>query len=256
MSKKRTKYVHSEKVHNLNAPNIIVPYLINKFQPKSVVDVGCGIGTFLKVFSEKGVKKILGIDGEWVVANQLQIKNEEFLRADLEKPLTINDKFDMVLCLEVVEHLKETSSDIIVESLTSLGNIIVFSSAIVNQGGQNHINEQDYYYWQEKFSKKGYYYYDLFRNQFWNNSSVDWWYKQNMFLVAHESVNFDESINRYKVETAANVYVHPDKFNLLKEEMDNMRNGGYPISDYLIGVFKKVTRLFNRRRKSGWEDHK
>jgi len=49
-SMQEIKYTHDEIHHNLTAPSIIVPYLIESIRPKSVVDVGCGIGTFLHVF--------------------------------------------------------------------------------------------------------------------------------------------------------------------------------------------------------------
>jgi len=51
-------YTHSENIHNLNAPNQIVPLLIKIFNPTSVIDVGCGIGTFLSVFKDNGVKQL------------------------------------------------------------------------------------------------------------------------------------------------------------------------------------------------------
>jgi SAM-dependent methyltransferase len=243
----QSRYKHSEKVHNLISPSIIVPYICDHLPHESVVDIGCGIGTFLKAFKNQGVKKVLGVDGDWVKVEQLQIKEEEFLRANLEIPLSIMDKFDLVLCLEVAEHLSTYASDTLVETLTSLGNIIVFSSAIPYQGGQNHVNEQDYAYWQDKFSKKGYYYYDFFRNQFWNHNSVDWWYKQNMFLVVHESIILDESINKCKVVNSANVYVHPEKVKILFESAENIRTGSFPVSDYLAGLFSKVRRVLNAK---------
>ncbi|MFC1840655.1 hypothetical protein ACFL1N_13825 [Thermodesulfobacteriota bacterium] len=41
------KYIHDESAHNLTDPSIIVPIILQVLNPKSVVDVGCGIGTFL-----------------------------------------------------------------------------------------------------------------------------------------------------------------------------------------------------------------
>ena len=39
--------------------------LFKLFSPTSVVDIGCGRGAWLKAFKEHGVKKCLGIDGDW-----------------------------------------------------------------------------------------------------------------------------------------------------------------------------------------------
>ena len=141
---KKNKYVHQEEVHNLISPAEIVPVIYKLFQPKSVVDIGCGIGTFLHCFKKEGVNHILGVDGEWVNKKLLHryINSDEFLLADLEESLKLDTQFDLVLSLEVAEHLKKESADIFVQNLISAGKLILFSAAIPQQGGQNHINEQ------------------------------------------------------------------------------------------------------------------
>lgn len=210
MEDNKGKYVHDDVVHNLVSPRIIVPFIMQLLSPSSVVDVGCGTGTFLKVFKDCGVSKVLGIDGSWVKPDQLHINENEFIEADLEKPVRLEEKFDLVLCLEVAEHLSPNSADIIVESLVSLGKVIVFSAAITLQGGQNHINEQPISYWQAIFNKHDYHFYDVFRKEFWNNKQVDWWYKQNMFLVMHKSAIAAPSFEDKKVDDEVLLQIHPD----------------------------------------------
>lgn len=48
---------------SLRAARQIVPAVVSLVNPRSVVDVGCGIGTWLSVFRERGVADVLGIDG-------------------------------------------------------------------------------------------------------------------------------------------------------------------------------------------------
>jgi SAM-dependent methyltransferase len=209
VSSASVKYVHEPDAHNLVSPGIVVPYMVELFKPRRVVDVGCGIGTFLHVFKTCGVAEVLGVDGSWVNKAQLNIAANEFLEADLEKPIRLDKEFDLVLCLEVAEHLAATSADVIVDSLTSLGKKIVFSAATKLQGGQNHINEQLFSYWKEKFAKKGYKVLDVFRPVFWNEEKVQWWYKQNMFLVVHESVDtsaYEAAAKRFSEDQ---VLIHP-----------------------------------------------
>jgi tRNA1(Val) A37 N6-methylase TrmN6 len=43
----------------------LLSHLFIYFQPKSLVDVGCGRGAWLKVAQNLGVNKLLGIDGQW-----------------------------------------------------------------------------------------------------------------------------------------------------------------------------------------------
>ena len=84
MTSKDIRYVHHESVHNFTAAEEIVPYLISLLQPNSVVDVGCGTGTWLKVFSDNGITDFLGIDGNYVDRNSLKIESTSFIEFDLE----------------------------------------------------------------------------------------------------------------------------------------------------------------------------
>ena len=62
-------------------------------------------------------------------------------------------KFDLAISLEVAEHLKSSSSEDFVQSLTTLAPMILFSAAIPHQGGLHHINEQWLEYWGDLFNK-------------------------------------------------------------------------------------------------------
>jgi len=68
---------------SLQSARAITPIILNYFPVRSVVDIGCGIGTWLKVFEENGVPYILGIDGPHVDQNMLVIQQEKVLAADL-----------------------------------------------------------------------------------------------------------------------------------------------------------------------------
>jgi SAM-dependent methyltransferase len=187
------KYKHLEEHHNLVAPNQIVPILVDLFNPKSVLDVGCGLGTFLKSFKDHGVKKVLGIDGNWVDKGLLfkNIDSEEFLEEDLEKEIFFDSKFDLVLSLEVAEHLSQDAADDFVRSLTNAGDLIIFSAAIPFQGGYNHLNEQWIGYWEKKFKVYGYKKYDFFKEMLWDNPNVFWWYKQNMVVFSRSEMKIN-----------------------------------------------------------------
>ncbi len=208
------KYLHSLTEHNLNAPNLIVPYLIQLFNPGSVIDVGCGIGTFLHVFYENNIKDITGLDGSWVDKSKLFIGEKYFTETDLEHAISFNRKYDLVLCLEVAEHLSEKASDTLVANLISMGDIIIFSAATFKQGGQNHINEQHISYWVTKFKNKGFIFYDVLRDKFWNENNIEWWYRQNMFVVMHQKID-PGKFNFYKKDlTTINEYIHPILFEI------------------------------------------
>ena len=93
-------YQYLQKTSQESAKEII-PILWEFVQPKRVIDVGCGTGTWLSAFKEFGVEDILGIDGDWVDPKMLEIPDANFLALDLNQPLPIKKQFDLVVSLEV-----------------------------------------------------------------------------------------------------------------------------------------------------------
>lgn len=185
----QNRYIHTTDVHNTSAAEIVVPYLLKHHHTQSVIDVGCGTGTWLKVFHQKGVKKITGIDGHHLNPDVLVIPREHVQLKDLERPFEVVEKYDLAISLEVAEHLQPASAIAFIESLTKLSDTIVFSAALPGQGGQNHLNEQWPSYWNELFNQFGFEMVDCLRGYFWENKQVDWWYRQNMFLVVRKGIN-------------------------------------------------------------------
>lgn len=253
------KYFHDEEHHNLIAPSIIVPHLINSIKPTSVIDIGCGIGTFLHVFSSNGVDTVFGIDGEWVNKELLSkyISLENFKIANLEDKIFIARKYDLAISLEVAEHLKESSAETMVENLVQLSDVIVFSAAFPGQEGQNHINEQWPNYWENIFNKYNYSCYDILRPFFWNNENVPLWYKQNMFLVLKNGRPENEKIiNGFtqSIDSKLLNIIHPGYFEIfynksielemLKCKYDNLLKGRESLILYIKllikFLFKKI----------------
>jgi SAM-dependent methyltransferase len=160
----------------------IVPIVLTLIRPKSVIDVGCGIGTWLSVFAEQGVSDFLGVDGVWVDKELLQIPKENFAYHDLTKPLEINRRFDLVVSLEVAEHLSNSYAQSFVDSLINLGPVVLFSAAIPYQGGAHHLNEQWPDFWVQLFGKRNYAVVDAVRRRIWQNNKVEYWYAQNTLI--------------------------------------------------------------------------
>lgn len=218
------QYVHFSELHNLKSPNIIAPILYDILKPASVVDIGCGLGTFLYAFKQCGVKEVMGLDGPWIDKEKLSgyLDQNSFKIVNLHEPIQLNKTYDLAICLEVAEHLAPESADTIVKSLVSLSKTIVFSAAVPYQGGQNHLNEQYINYWQEKFSKHDYIVYDVLRFIFWNNKEVFWWYKQNMYLVAHKDVTIDiQAFRKKEGNIHEMIFIHPE---LYEERMSRLKN--------------------------------
>jgi SAM-dependent methyltransferase len=166
----------------------VVPLVNELLQPASVLDVGCGVGTWLAEWGRAGVSDVLGIDGDYVDRTALQLPADRFTPTDLQQSFSLGRKFDLVQTLEVAEHIDEAYADTFVESLARHGDTILFSAAIPGQGGTHHINEQWPSYWAEKFEKAGYTTYDIIRPQIWADSRIKVWYRQNIMIFARGRV--------------------------------------------------------------------
>lgn len=162
----------------------IIPIIFELISPKSVIDVGCGKGTWLSVFQEHGIEDIWGVDGDYVNTKNLEIPQDRFLSFDLKSPFSLDKRFDLVVSLEVAEHLPSDCAETFVDSLTQLGEVILFSAAIPFQGGTEHLNEQWLDYWAKYFQEKGYVAIDCIRNRVWQNINVEFWYAQNILIFA------------------------------------------------------------------------
>ena len=162
--------------------SIVVPLVQSLLPVTSVVDVGCGIAPWAAEFRARGVLDLVGIDGDYVDRSQLRIPEERFLARDLTQPLVLERAFDLAVCLEVAEHLPESSAAKLVDDLTRLAPAVLFSAAIPGQDGTDHINEQYLPYWMALFEKHEYKAIDPIRPRILGNDSVEWFYQQNMVM--------------------------------------------------------------------------
>ena len=194
---------------------VVVPLVLGLVPARSVIDVGCGQGTWLSVFAEHGVEDVCGVDGDYVDRARLEIPADRFRGRDLSRPLDVERTFDLAVSLEVAEHLPEVASRGFVESLTRLAPVVLFSAAAPYQGGQDHVNEQWPAYWAERFASHGYLPVDCLRRRLWANPDVEWWYAQNTFLfVERGRLEADPGLVR-EYETAGPIalpLVHPRRF--------------------------------------------
>jgi len=191
-----------------------VPLVLKLLAPRSVIDVGCGEGTWLSVFREQGVADICGVDGDYVDRQRLEIPADCFLARDLAQPLRLGRRYDLATSLEVAEHLPPACSEMFVESLVRLASAVLFSAAAPYQGGAQHVNEQWPAYWAERFAVHDYLPVDCLRRTLWRRDDVEWWYAQNVFLyVARTSLNENAALLcEYRACPTALPLVHPRRY--------------------------------------------
>lgn len=152
---------------------------------RSVVDVGCGLGTWLSVLAPHAVE-VTGVDGDYVDRKLLEIPPGRFVAHDLRNPLPDLGVFDLAMSLETAEHLPQERAAGFVADLTRLAPLILFSAAAPEQGGTHHINEQWPGYWTSLFHDQGFRTIDCLRHRLWEEKEIPWWYSQNVFIAVRE----------------------------------------------------------------------
>jgi SAM-dependent methyltransferase len=186
---------------------VVLPLVVGWLQPRSVVDVGCGVGAWSRTAMDLGVEDVVGVDGGYVPKGRLKIPTHSFVEHDLETRLELHRSFDLVLCLEVAEHLPPERAGSFVQDLARLSNAILFSAAIPRQRGTNHRNERWQSYWATLFARHRFELFDVIRSRIWYDDRVAPYYRQNAFLYAREAAA--EALKEVPVEPVLDC-AHPN----------------------------------------------
>lgn len=171
----------------LRSASVMIPRIAAVISPRSVLDVGCGRGGWLRTWQAYGVARIFGVDGCYVDPSRLAIPAAAYQAVNLETGFALNERFDLVQCLEVGEHLRHEVASVLVESLVRHGDIALFSAAVPGQGGENHINEQEPEFWRQLFARHRFGMYDCIRPLLRDAKGIDPWYRYNSFIFAIDS---------------------------------------------------------------------
>ncbi len=93
-SKPKVLHTYTLKEQNLISARKIVPFFLETYFPKRVIDIGCGAAPWLRAFQEHGAE-VLGIEGEHVQQVETYINKEYYLFYDLEKGYPKLPRFDL-----------------------------------------------------------------------------------------------------------------------------------------------------------------
>jgi SAM-dependent methyltransferase len=151
--------------------------IVDLVSPRSVLDVGCGTGAWIRAFNDD--IETLGLDE----LAEAEVAVGKYKRHDLTRTFDVG-RFDLAICLEVAEHLPADSARGLIASLVGAAPVVAFSAAIPGQPGHGHVNCQWPDYWRRLFAEHGYNQFDSIRARVWDNEAVAWWYSQNLFLYS------------------------------------------------------------------------
>jgi SAM-dependent methyltransferase len=208
------QYFAWQKAGAFDSARALLPVVLDLVSPRSILDVGCGTGAWLRTAMELGVRDVLGVDGGTA---ERVIPAEHFRQIDLENPLELDRRFDLVICMEVAEHLSPDRGPSLVGDLCRAADVILFSAAIPGQDVPDspvHQNEQWQSYWANIFCELEYRTVDAIRPVIWNNNDVAFWYRQNAFIALAPSAKLELE----GPSTIADV-VHPELWRSVNPEL-------------------------------------
>ena len=238
-------YDHDRNLHTAEGPRHAFQRIFSDSLPRSVLDVGCGTGTWLKAGIDSGVTDVFGIDGITVPTETFLVSQRFFLQQDLCQIWSLGRRFDVALCLEVAEHLDEGCAATLIDSLTAHADRIVFSAACPGQPGQHHVNCQWPNWWQKRFNDRGYTCHDAIRWRIWEETEIEPWYRQNIFEARRDEA-------RAGMEPRIPSVIHPDfvvdvaRREIAQAQLRQIEYGALPLSWYLTTPWQALARKAGR----------
>lgn len=209
----------AQEQQNRHSAQVILGILKRYIEPTSVLDVGCGLGTWMDVAQKMfGTNDIAGIEGHWTKTASITPPRHTVHIRDLENGFDLNRRYDVAICLEVGEHLSPAAGPKLIESLVRHSDTVLFSAAIPGQGGHHHVNEKFLSYWAGLFEQHKFVPVDLIRRHIWHDQAILWWLRQNIIVFTSTVTPLMQHDNRGPVDI-----VHPDVYisRLLQMQHEN-----------------------------------
>jgi SAM-dependent methyltransferase len=141
-------YERSE--HWLNFFGQLADHIIERINPKSVLDVGCAMGFLVESLRDRGVEAY-GVDiSEYAIEN---VRQDIKPYCKIQSIFTPTEReYDLIVCIEVLEHLPASEARQAIANLCRNAHKVLFSSTPLDYREATHLNVQPPEYWSELFA--------------------------------------------------------------------------------------------------------
>jgi SAM-dependent methyltransferase len=138
--------------HNFYRP--IADAIVLSLRPRKVFDAGCAIGFLVEMLWDRGVETH-GRDISDFAISQVRADVRPWCEVgSIADP--IEGQHDLVLCIEVLEHMAPDEAVAAIRSMTAAAPRILFSSSPTDLKEATHINVRPTRYWLERFAEMGF----------------------------------------------------------------------------------------------------
>lgn len=154
---KTVSYLESVELRELHAS--VARELTAYLHPKTVLDAGCAMGVLVSEFIKQGVSAY-GLDSsEYAVTHADPLARETCFQGSLAEPFPaqLPERFDLVTCIEVVEHMLPEEGRVAIANLCRVTDTIIFCSTPDDFADVTHVNVQEREYWAACFAENGFF---------------------------------------------------------------------------------------------------
>lgn len=123
-------------------------FLKNKFNVRTMIDIGCGPGGMVELAEDKFEIDAYGIDGDWTV---LPKWSNFFLHDFTKGKYNTHLKFDLGWSVEFLEHVSEEFQENYMSLFKKCRYAVVTHALPHETGGHHHVNCRDDQYWIDVF---------------------------------------------------------------------------------------------------------
>jgi SAM-dependent methyltransferase len=129
--------------------------IVSQLSPRRVLDAGCAKGFLVAALRERGVDAS-GFDiSEYAIADAPEDAQDHVHVGSLTEP--IEGHYDLITCVEVIEHLDPADAATAVANLCSATDTILLSSTPGDQDEVTHVNVQPPERWSQLFATNGFF---------------------------------------------------------------------------------------------------
>lgn len=145
---------YERSAHWLNFFSQIAEHLIRALHPTRVFDAGCALGFLVEAFWDRGIYAE-GVDISEYAISQVRGDMGNYCKIQsLTGPIT--GQFDLVTCIEVLEHIDPADTRTVIANLCHVADAILFSSSPSEFSEPTHVNIQPAKFWLDLFAEHGF----------------------------------------------------------------------------------------------------
>ena len=145
---------YQRSAHWLGFFDHVADLIVRQIQPKTVLDAGCAMGFLVEAFRKRGLEA-WGLDVSDYAIQRVDPSIQPFCALG-SITNTLPRSYDLIVCIEVLEHLTSAEAEQAVQNLCQATGDVLFSSTPTDYKEATHFNVQPVEYWSELFAQHGF----------------------------------------------------------------------------------------------------